>query len=147
MTDAVRVVFIADRVGQKPTHLARIEAGRITAIRATCGGRRSADLADPSGAIRRGDFMGRALNGAAATLFVAGSRWFAAPTLRRLDELLVQHGAGGVAHRRCVEAFNSTIACGTDHGDCGHPACCLSEQHRPTSIGADWTALNGIAAE
>lgn len=36
---------------------------------------------------------------------------------------------GKTAHRRCVDNYNSTIACGVDHGDCRDPSCCISERY------------------
>lgn len=37
--------------------------------------------------------------------------------------------SGRFAHKECVEAYNSTIQCGAEHGDCTDPACAFSERY------------------
>jgi len=137
------IEFIAERVGAKPTHIAAFENGRIVAIRATCGGRRRATVADPGGAIRRGQFMGRHFPTIA--VFIVGNASYAAPTLARLRELVAAHGPGSVGHRSCLAAYNSTMACGADHGDCGSRACAFSERSVSLDAETAWAKLNGDA--
>lgn len=137
------IELIADRVGAKPTHFVALEGGRVVAIRATCGGRRGATVADPSGAIRRGEFMQRPLPGVA--VFIAGNKFYSAPTLGRLRALVAERGPGRVGHRSCLVSFNSTISCGLDHGDCGSAACTFSERADGRDVESAWLALNGAA--
>lgn len=55
-------------------------------------------------------------------VYVLGLRWFSSP----------RDGARP-AHQKCVEAHNSTIACGVETGDCFDPACSFSSRFgRPT---------------
>lgn len=42
-----------------------------------------------------------------------------------------------LAHTVCVEGFNSTIACGADHGDCRSADCALSESYVGPPVDAD----------
>jgi hypothetical protein len=43
---------------------------------------------------------------------------------------------GRRAHRACLAAYNSTIACGTTSGDCGDSRCCLSRLYSPPASDA-----------
>lgn len=132
--------FVGDHIGAKPTHLIAIEGGRIVTLRATCGGRRGTTVADPVGAIRGGQHMHRPLP--AVVVFVAGGKWYAAPTLVRLRALVDECGPGRVGHRACLNNHASTVACGLDHGDCGASACLFSERHAGNDVEAAWLSLN-----
>lgn len=45
------------------------------------------------------------------------------------DEWVRLRSSGAVGHADCLKAFNSTISCGADHGDCLDQACCFSARY------------------
>ena len=111
--------LVGHSIGGRPTHLIHLDAdGRIDEVRATCGGRRVATVADPARRIRDGRAMG--------DLPVVPP-----PPPAEIRVSSVGGDRMRLAHRECVDHYNSTIACGADHGDCCHRDCCMSAAYVP----------------
>ena len=41
---------------------------------------------------------------------------------------------GRRGHKKCLDYYNSTIACGLDHGDCGDARCCFSARYSAVAV-------------
>lgn len=109
------IKFIADRVGAKPTHIIAVEAGRIVALRATCGGRRVATVADPTGSIRRGEHMQRSLPVARRCSVAEENTNAAARVMTAAQEAACAAGPDGgwwapAAFRRAIEEAEERFA-------------------------------------